>query len=74
MNNFVQAMANQAIALNGQTVTVNLVGGSTLTGTLAYAINMNDGRFQSYPTALTVTVASKAHTVRMDHVSAIGQG
>ncbi|MCT9140349.1 hypothetical protein [Streptomyces violarus] len=73
---YVAEIRDRAAAMNGQTVAVSLVGGQTLTGTLAYAsvaavypVGMTD-----WPTVLTVTVSTKAHTVRLDHVSSIGQG
>ncbi|OMI41561.1 hypothetical protein [Streptomyces sparsogenes] len=69
----VQAIKNRALALNGQSAVVNLVGGQTLTGTLTYATIAGQWG-TTYPDALTVTVTSKAHVVRIDHVSSIGQG
>ncbi|MFF5537875.1 hypothetical protein ACFY71_36355 [Streptomyces cinerochromogenes] len=73
MSDYTQAIKNQAVAMNGQTVVVNLSGGQSLTGTLAYTTTP---RYYStdFPDVLTVTVASKAHTVRVDHISSIGQG
>lgn len=73
MNDYVQAIKTQAVAMNGQTVVVNLIGGQSLTGTLAYA---TAPKYYGtiYPDVLTVTVSTKAHTVRVDHVSSIGQG
>lgn len=65
----------RAIALNGTTVSVNLLGGQTLTGTLAYATTTTDGwpaGMTSFPDVLTVNVSTKLHTVRVDHVSSIG--
>ncbi|MFJ8146196.1 hypothetical protein ACIQ6R_14115 [Streptomyces sp. NPDC096048] len=73
MTDYVQGIKTQAVAMNGQNVTVNLVGGQTLTGTLAYATT-EAAYSVRYPEVLTVTVATKAHTVRVDHVSSIGQG
>jgi hypothetical protein len=73
---FVTDIRDRAAALNGQSVTVNLVGGATLTGTLAFAprsAGWPDGS-QEWPKSMTVTVSTKAHTVRLDHVSSIGQG
>ncbi|MFE5124152.1 hypothetical protein [Streptomyces sp. NPDC056669] len=74
MTDAVQAMKYRAIALNGQSVAVNLSGGQVLTGTLSYATVTGLWGSTTYPEALTVTVASKAHVVRIDHVSSIGQG
>ncbi|MEV7200260.1 hypothetical protein [Streptomyces griseoluteus] len=73
MSDYTQAIKTQAVTMNGQAVVVNLVGGQSLTGTLAYATAA--AYFSTtYPDVLTVTVAGKAHTVRVDHVSSIGQG
>ncbi|MFD5285044.1 hypothetical protein [Streptomyces rubrogriseus] len=73
---YVSDIRAQARELNGEAVSVNLVGGQTLTGTLTY-----EARPMPYPTgstewpkALTITVETKAHFVRVDHVSSIGQG
>lgn len=74
MNDATQAIKNRAIELHGTAVVVNLVGGQSLTGTLAYAVDTHGGRYTTFPDVLTVTVSAKAHTVRLDHVSAIGQG
>lgn len=73
MGDYTQAIKTQAVAMNGQTVVVNLIGGQSLTGTLAYTTTP---RYYStdFPDVLTVTVSTKAHTVRLDHVSSIGQG
>lgn len=68
------AIRDRAVALNGQNVAVNLIGGQTLTGTLAYASATGTFGAVAWPKVLTVTVTSKAHTVRLDHVSSIGQG
>ncbi|MET8960957.1 hypothetical protein ABZX69_15955 [Streptomyces sp. NPDC004074] len=73
-NTHEQEIKNRAVALNGQTAAVNLVGGQTLTGTLAYATVTASWGGIEYPEILTVTVSTKAHTVRLDHVSSIGQG
>ncbi|MBW8796885.1 MAG: hypothetical protein JF597_25790 [Streptomyces sp.] len=62
-----------AVTLNGQTAAVNLIGGQTLTGTLAYATTPYANGIV-YPDFLQITVSTKVHTVRMDHVSSIGQG
>ncbi|MFJ9636202.1 hypothetical protein [Streptomyces sp. NPDC101178] len=72
--NFEQHIKNAALALNGQSVSVNLIGGQTLTGTVAYATTAEAHGAVAYPNAMTVTVSTKVHTVRMDHVSSIGQG
>jgi hypothetical protein len=73
---YASAIRDQAASLNGQTVAVNLVGGQSLTGTLTYVTQAT-----AYPTGgtewpkvLTVTVSTKVHKVRLDHVSSIGQG
>ncbi|WP_327322264.1 hypothetical protein OG735_07040 [Streptomyces sp. NBC_01210] len=68
-----QEIKNRAVELNGTTVVVSLVGGQSVTGTLAYATVAKYGG-TAYPDVLTVTATSKATTVRIDHVSAIGQG
>ncbi|MFL4902765.1 hypothetical protein ACJ6WF_06175 [Streptomyces sp. MMS24-I2-30] len=73
---FASEIRERATAMNGQNVTVNLVGGQVLAGTLTYvlgAIDYPPGATR-YPAALTVTVAGKVHTARLDHVSSIGQG
>jgi hypothetical protein len=73
---FVSDIRDRAVTLNGQAVTVNLVGGATLTGTLAY-VSRDAGwpaGSQEWPKSLTVTVSTQVHTVRLDHVSSIGQG
>jgi hypothetical protein len=73
---FLAEIRAQAELLNGETVTVHLVGGQTLTGTLSFVerpLAHPSGSFE-WPKALTVTVETKAHTVRLDHVSSIGQG
>ncbi|WP_394435758.1 hypothetical protein [Streptomyces sp. SGAir0957] len=74
MIDYTQAMKTRALALNGQSAVVNLVGGQSLTGTLAYATTTGLWGVTEYPDVLTVTVASKVHTVRVDHVSSVGQG
>ncbi|MFD8262336.1 hypothetical protein ACFV19_26200 [Streptomyces griseoluteus] len=73
MSDYTQAIETQAVTMNGQSVVVNLIGGQSLTGTLAYTTT---SRYYStyFPDVLTLTVAGKAHTVRVDHVSSIGQG
>lgn len=71
---FVQSIKNSALPLHGSVVVVNLVGGQSLTGTLAYALDTHGGRYTTFPDVLTVTVSAKVHTVRLDHISAIGQG
>ncbi|MFY0513516.1 hypothetical protein ACOMD4_24475 [Streptomyces anulatus] len=65
---------NAALALNGQSASVNLIGGQTLTGTITYATTAEAYGAVAYPDAMTVTVSTKVHTVRLDHVSSIGQG
>ncbi|MET8818233.1 hypothetical protein EF913_23115 [Streptomyces sp. WAC04189] len=66
----------QAEELNGETVTVHLVGGQTLTGTLTFVPRplTFPADATEWPKALTVNVETKTHTVRLDHVSSIGQG
>ncbi|MFJ8808503.1 hypothetical protein [Streptomyces sp. NPDC102490] len=74
---YVSDIRARAAELNGQAVTVNLVGGATLTGTLDFEQRPAPGwpsGSTEWPKALTVTVDTKAHTVRLDHVSSIGQG
>ncbi|MFI9562409.1 hypothetical protein [Streptomyces rishiriensis] len=68
-----QEIKDRAIALNGTAVVVRLIGGQDVTGTLTYATVAKYGG-TAYPSVLTVTAASKATTVRIDHVSAIAQG
>lgn len=73
---YVSDIRAQAQELNGEAVTVNLVGGQTLTGTLTFVarpLAHPSGSFE-WPKALTITVETKAHIVRLDHVSSIGQG
>ncbi|MER7964902.1 hypothetical protein [Streptomyces ardesiacus] len=73
MSDYTDTMKRLASALDGQAVTMNLVGGQTLTGTLDY--ETTPGYYSTnFPDVLTVTVETKAHTVRLDHVSSIGQG
>ncbi|MFC8153823.1 hypothetical protein ACFUO0_07255 [Streptomyces cinereoruber] len=55
-------------------MSVELSGGKTLVGTLAYAVTTDAGGYQKYPDVCTVTVSTKAQTVRLDRVAAIGQG
>ncbi|MGZ3097913.1 hypothetical protein [Streptomyces sp. H72] len=73
---YVSDIRAQAAELNGEEVAVNLVGGQTLTGTLTFAARplAYPSGSTEWPKALTVTVDTKAHTVRLDHVSSIGQG
>ncbi|MGW5367826.1 hypothetical protein ACWER6_20760 [Streptomyces sp. NPDC004009] len=73
MSDYTQAIKDRALALNGTAVVVNLVGGQSLSGTLAYATAQSYFG-TTYPDVATVTVTGKAHTVRLDHVSSIGQG
>ncbi|MFI9175733.1 hypothetical protein [Streptomyces lincolnensis] len=72
---YVSDVRDRAAVLNGQSVIVNLVGGSTLTGTLAYVPRPAGwpAGSQEWPKSLTVTVSTKVHTVRLDHVSSLGQ-
>ncbi|MFI2029121.1 hypothetical protein [Streptomyces buecherae] len=60
-----RAIKGRAVELHGSTATVQLSGGQTLTGTVDYTANRDH---------LSITTEGKAHTVRVDHVSAIGQG
>ncbi|WP_217164250.1 hypothetical protein [Streptomyces sp. AC512_CC834] len=73
---FLAEIRAQAQELNGEEVTVNLVGGQTLTGTLTFVSRplVNPPGSYEWPKALTVTVETKDHFVRLDHVSSIGQG
>ncbi|MFJ6466845.1 hypothetical protein ACIQM0_38560 [Streptomyces sp. NPDC091387] len=71
---YTQALKNRCIELNGTAVVVELTGGQTLTGTLAYALADGPQFTKYYPNALTVTVSTKAYTVRLDAIAAIGQG
>ncbi|MEV8393861.1 MULTISPECIES: hypothetical protein [unclassified Streptomyces] len=75
---YASAIRDHAATLNGQAVSVSLSGGQTLAGTLTYAAVADTTSYPSgmtvWPKTLTVTVASKVHKVRLDHVSAIGQG
>ncbi|MFF1764793.1 hypothetical protein [Streptomyces sp. NPDC058249] len=76
-NEYLSTIRDQAIALNGMTVSVNLVGGQTLSGTLAYVTESITGwpaGGNRWPNALTLTVSTKVHKVRLDHVSSLGQG
>ncbi|MFD6027403.1 hypothetical protein [Streptomyces griseoluteus] len=73
MSDYTQAIKTQAVAMNGTACVVNLIGGQSLTGTLTYA-TATAYYSTTYPDVLTVTVAGKAHTVRVDHISALGQG
>ncbi|MFB7235995.1 hypothetical protein ACFCXK_14575 [Streptomyces sp. NPDC056269] len=74
VNDYVQAIKTRAVELHGTTVSVELSGGKTLVGTLAYAIATDAGGYQRYPDVCTVTVSTKAQTVRIDRIDAIGQG
>ncbi|MGW5617528.1 hypothetical protein [Streptomyces sp. NPDC003877] len=72
---YASAVRDHAMTLNGQAVTVELVSGKTLTGTLAYVSTPTGYQGASvWPTLLTLTIASKVHKIRIDHVSSIGQG
>ncbi|WP_327698656.1 hypothetical protein [Streptomyces sp. NBC_00459] len=74
---YLSTIRDQAIALNGQAVSVNLIGGQTLAGTLTYVTESLTGwpsGATQWPNALTVTVSTKVHKVRLDHVSSLGQG
>lgn len=71
---YIDHITTQAVAFNGQAgVVVNLIGGGSLTGTVACTTTTTAfGVFS--PLFLTVTDSgSKAHTVRMDHISSIGK-
>ncbi|MFE6128844.1 hypothetical protein ACFQ6Q_11315 [Streptomyces sp. NPDC056437] len=69
-----QIIKSRAVELHGTTVVVNLVGGSTLTGTLAYQTISGAHGSVRYPDVLTITATSKAHTVPTAYVVTIGQG
>jgi hypothetical protein len=73
---YTSAIRDHAMTLNGQAVSVGLTGGQTIAGTLSYAsvATTYPAGGTHWPTVLTVTVASKVHKVRLDHVSSIGQG
>ncbi|MFI6897586.1 hypothetical protein ACIBM4_26080 [Streptomyces sp. NPDC050256] len=71
---YTQAIKNRAIELNGTAVVVELLSGKALTGTLSYALADGPQATKYYPNALTVTVSTKAYTVRLDTIAAIGQG
>ncbi|MFF4931000.1 hypothetical protein ACFY2H_19150 [Streptomyces griseofuscus] len=68
------AVGQRAAALNGQTVSVLLLGGQTLAGTLTYTSTTGTFGATQWPTLLTVNVGGKAQSVRLDDVSAIGLG
>ncbi|MEF9881574.1 hypothetical protein [Streptomyces sp. P9-A4] len=74
VHDYVQAIKARAVALHGTTVSVELSGGKTLVGTLAYAVTSDAAGYEKYPDVLTVTVSTKAQTVRVDRIDAIGQG
>ncbi|WP_327169071.1 hypothetical protein [Streptomyces subrutilus] len=73
---YVAAIKASALMLHGTSVVVTLIGGTMLTGTLAYTAYAPNGPYTTnpWPHTLTVTVSTKVHTVRLDHISAIGQG
>ncbi|MEU2093639.1 hypothetical protein ABZ741_39250 [Streptomyces globisporus] len=71
---YTQAIKNRAVELNGTAVVVELTSGKALTGTLSYALADGPQSSKYYPNVLTVTVSTKAYTVRLDAVAAIGQG
>ncbi|MFF1919699.1 hypothetical protein ACFVW8_03870 [Streptomyces sp. NPDC058221] len=71
---YTQPMKNRAIELSGTAVVVELLSGKALTGTLSYALVDGPQATKQYPNVLTVTVETKAYTVRLDAVAAIGQG
>jgi hypothetical protein len=74
---YLSTIRDQAIALNGQAVSVNLIGGQTIAGALAYVLEAVTGwptGMNQWPNALTVTVSTKVHKIRLDHVSSLGQG
>ncbi|MFH9726252.1 hypothetical protein ACH4M4_25315 [Streptomyces sp. NPDC017254] len=74
VDDYVQAIKSRALELHGTTVSVELSGGKTLVGTLAYTITTDVGGYQRHPDVLTVTVSTKAQTIRIDRIDAIGQG
>lgn len=71
----IQSIKNAALALHGTTAVVHLLGGQTLTGSLTYVLASPNGPHTTnpYPLALTLTVSTKVYTIRLDHVSALGQ-
>ncbi|MFJ4787179.1 hypothetical protein [Streptomyces sp. NPDC088794] len=74
---YLSTIRDQAIALNGTTVSVGLIGGQTLAGTLTYITETLTGwpaGGSQWPNALTLTVSTKVHKIRLDHVSSLGQG
>ncbi|MET7369222.1 hypothetical protein ABZS61_25865 [Streptomyces sp. NPDC005566] len=71
---YTQAIKNCAIELNGTAFVVELLSGKALTGTLSYALPDTPQSTKYYPNALTVTVSTKAYTVSLDAIAAIGQG
>ncbi|MEU0159870.1 hypothetical protein ABZ154_13745 [Streptomyces sp. NPDC006261] len=71
---YAQPIKDRAIELNGTAVVVELTSGKALTGTLSYVMAAGPQGMQYHPNVLTVTVATKAYTVRLDAVAAIGQG
>jgi hypothetical protein len=74
IDSYTTAIQQQAVTMDGASVAVNLIGGQTLTGTLAYATRTGLWGGTEFPHILTVTVSGKAHTVRLDAVMSIGQG
>ncbi|MFE2549011.1 hypothetical protein ACFXGI_10755 [Streptomyces sp. NPDC059355] len=46
---YVQSIKNTALALHGTTVVVNLIGGQSLTGTLAYVMAAPNGPYTTNP-------------------------
>ncbi|MGW2304797.1 hypothetical protein [Streptomyces sp. NPDC001809] len=69
-----QIIKSRAAELHGTTVTVNLAGGTTLTGTLAYQTGTGASGYVTWPEFMTITVSTKVHTVPTAHVVSIGQG
>ncbi|WP_435238581.1 hypothetical protein [Streptomyces sp. YPW6] len=71
---YTQAIMSRALELDGTAVVVELTSGKTLTGTLSYALADGPQNSKYRPNVLTVTVSTKAYTVRLDAIAAIGQG
>jgi hypothetical protein len=69
-----QAIKGRAVELNGTTVLVNLMGGTSLTGTLDYETTSGAFGVVLFPDVLTITVSTKVHTVPTAYVVSIGQG
>jgi hypothetical protein len=69
-----QVIKSRAAELHGTTVVLNLVGGTSLTGTLAYETTSGAFGVVLFPDVLTITVSTKVHTVPTAYVVSIGQG